>query len=72
MEAHKIDVRGLSCPEPLLAVVQTMKEVTKGEIVVLFDCEASRGNISRAAGSAGWTVVSVEEKGDYGILTLKK
>ena len=55
-----VDARGLSCPQPVLLAVQTMRAVGVGEIEVLVDNEASRENVGRAAHSQGWTVAVAE------------
>lgn len=67
-----VDARGLSCPQPVL---MTMNEIRKGiesELVVLVDSETSRENVSRAAGSQGWTVKGIETEGDEFRLTIVK
>lgn len=72
MSAKEIDVRGLSCPQPVLEAVKAMKELGHGEILVLFDCEPVRENVSRAAASQGWRVAETDERGDHTALLLKK
>ncbi len=65
----KIDVRGLSCPEPVL---QTMTAVNAGhkEIEVTVDTSVSKENVSRFLADKGYTVTVVED-GDF-IITGKK
>jgi tRNA 2-thiouridine synthesizing protein A len=61
-----VDARGLSCPQPVLLAVQTMRAVGVGEIEVLVDNEASRENVGRAAHSQGWTVAVAElDNGEF-------
>lgn len=65
----KIDVKGLSCPEPVL---QTMTAVNEGhnEIEVTVDTSVSKENVSRFLADKGYTVNIVED-GDI-IITGKK
>lgn len=61
-----VDARGLSCPQPVLLAVQTMRAVGVGEIEVLVDNEASRENVGRAAQSQGWTVTAADlDNGEF-------
>ena len=68
--SKEIDVRGLSCPQPLII---TKKEVDAGEaeIKVLADDAVARDNIKRMAESAGFSV-TITEQGDEFVLELKK
>lgn len=59
-----VDARGLSCPQPVLMSMETMKKMQRGEIVVLVDTQASRENVSRAAQSQCWEVKEIREDGD--------
>jgi TusA-related sulfurtransferase len=59
-----IDARGLSCPQPVLMTVETIKNLGQGELVVLVDTQASRENVSRAARGKGWEVKEIKEEGD--------
>ena len=58
-----VDARGLSCPQPVLLTVDEIKNLQKGEIVVLVDTDTSKENVSRAAVSKGWSLKSVEQDG---------
>ncbi|MDD3325160.1 MAG: sulfurtransferase TusA family protein [Sulfurospirillaceae bacterium] len=50
-----IDVRGLSCPAPVLEVKNVIDSGAK-EIKVISDCGASTENIQRFAQNAGFTI----------------
>ncbi|MDO4853593.1 MAG: sulfurtransferase TusA family protein [Clostridia bacterium] len=67
-----LDVRGLNCPMPVLAVQREVKEKTPKSLEVLADHMTAVYNIQRFAASQGYTV-KVEETadGDYR-LTLSK
>lgn len=68
---QKIDVRGLSCPFPVVAVRNKLLEIKKGILEVLIDTGTSKDNITRMAVNAGWKVVAREEDGEY-LLTVSK
>lgn len=68
----EIDVRGLACPEPLIAFTQAAKKADVTNITIRFDCGAARDNITREAGSSGWTVDSVDEKPDHTVMVLSR
>jgi TusA-related sulfurtransferase len=67
-----VDARGLSCPQPVLDVSDMMDKAGQGRIEVLTDCGASPENVSRAAKSKGWRLVSsTEESGTVRMLLEK-
>jgi TusA-related sulfurtransferase len=67
-----VDARGLSCPQPVILALDEMKRLGSGEIAVLVDTEVSLENVSRAAASRGWRVISADSKGDGYRLSLAK
>ena len=68
--AHKVDARGLSCPQPVILARKAI-EAGKFPIEVLVDTVTSRENVRRAAGKLGCTV-QVEEVGDEFKLTVTR
>jgi len=68
---QSIDVRGLSCPLPVVAVRNKLLEMEKGILEVLIDTGTSKDNITRMAKNAGWKVGAREEDGEY-LLTISK
>jgi len=67
-----VDARGLSCPQPVLMTLETIKAVDQGEIEVLVDTDTSKENVSRAAASKGWRVRDVQpDSGGYKIILDK-
>ena len=67
-----VDVRGLSCPQPILLAKRAMDEAKSGTIEVLADSSTAIENVERTARKAGWTV-SKNDNGDGVIaLVLKK
>lgn len=61
--SETVDARGLSCPQPVLMALEKMKEMQKGELLVMVDTQASRENVSRAVQSQGWEVKEIREDG---------
>jgi TusA-related sulfurtransferase len=72
MSQIEIDARGLSCPQPVLLVVQKIKQTPSGRIDVLVDCGASRENVARAASSQGWSLAEEDLPGGGYRLVLSK
>jgi len=70
MDLTTIDVRGLSCPEPVLKTQEKMNEGKK-EIGVLIDTEVALENIINLAEKNGWKT-ETQKKGEEYILILKK
>ncbi|HUW21870.1 MAG TPA: sulfurtransferase TusA family protein [Candidatus Bathyarchaeia archaeon] len=68
---QRVDVRGLSCPLPVVVVRNKLLEIKKGILVVLIDTGTSKDNITRMATNADWKVVAREEDGEY-LLTISK
>ncbi|MBW2561871.1 MAG: sulfurtransferase TusA family protein [Deltaproteobacteria bacterium] len=68
----KIDARGLSCPQPVLMTIDTIKGEKMGEVEILVDTETSKENVSRAAANQGWEVADVAEEGDEYRITIRR
>ena len=67
-----VDARGLSCPQPVLATLEAIKEENKGEIEILVDTDTSKENVIRAAERQGCAVIAIcPDNGGYSI-TIKK
>jgi len=65
----EVDVRGFSCPIPVVKTKKAIEENPKENVTVLVETEVSRENVSRLAESKGYSV-KVEEAGDEFRLTL--
>lgn len=63
-----VDVRGLSCPQPILLAKRAMDEAKSGTIEVLADSRTAAENVERTARKAGWTVT--RNDGDEDTITL--
>ncbi|MBU4350561.1 sulfurtransferase TusA family protein [bacterium] len=68
---QSIDVRGLSCPLPVVAVRNKLLEIKRGILEVLIDTGTSKDNITRMATNEGWKVEVKEESEEY-LLTISK
>jgi TusA-related sulfurtransferase len=69
--SEQIDVRGLSCPQPVLETRKKMTQMSGGVLEVYVDSGTARDNISRMAGKQGWAV-EVEDRPDGFALRLSK
>jgi tRNA 2-thiouridine synthesizing protein A len=67
------DVRGLSCPLPVLYAHKTLRQMAAGEVLeVLFSDPTARRDLPSYAGEAGHQVSVVQERGDHFSLLIKK
>lgn len=67
-----VDARGFSCPQPVLMILEEIKKVDKGEIVILVDTDTSKENVSRAAKSQGWDLKQLQQEGEGYRITISK
>ena len=59
----EIDVRGLSCPIPVVKTKQAMEKQPEETIVVLLETEVSKENVTRLAERNGYNT-TVEKSGN--------
>ena len=59
----EVDARGFSCPIPVVKTAEALGKHPRERVVVLVETAVSRENVSRLAGSLGYTV-AVEEVED--------
>ena len=52
----EVDVRGFSCPIPVVKTKKAMNENPEEQISVLVETEVSRENVSRLAQSKGYSI----------------
>ena len=69
--SEKIDVRGLSCPLPVVTVRNKLLEIKKGILEVLIDTGTAKDNITRMAVNADWKVEAKEEGEEYLLIISK-
>ena len=68
---EKFDVRGLSCPLPVVKVKNKLAELKKGILEVLVDTGTAKDNVSRMANNAGWKVEVKEQEDEYLLMITK-
>ena len=61
---NSLDVRGMSCPAPVVSVKRAL-ETGEGELRVLLDDGAPRENVRRFAEGRGYTVQEVPHEGGF-------
>ncbi len=71
--ANTLDVRGLSCPEPVLRTLEALKSLNSGEILeVLVDTNVAKENVSRAVKSANCEILEIVEEPPTFRIKIKK
>lgn len=71
--AAEVDARGLSCPQPVIMIMDEIKNGNENEITVLVDTDTSKENVTRAAESKGCRIDSVSpEDGGYRIRVVRE
>jgi tRNA 2-thiouridine synthesizing protein A len=66
----EIDVRGYSCPVPVVKTKKAMEENPGKELKVLSDTQTAVQNVTRLGKNSGYSV-NISQEGDDYILTLK-
>jgi tRNA 2-thiouridine synthesizing protein A len=61
----EVDVRGFSCPVPVVRTKKAMEQNPKEILTVLTETVASRENVSRLAENQGYSVKVEEASGEY-------
>jgi TusA-related sulfurtransferase len=61
----EIDVRGLSCPIPVVNTKKAMDAKPAETLTVLLETEVSKENVSRLAAGRGYTVKEEKVSGEY-------
>jgi TusA-related sulfurtransferase len=67
-----VDARGISCPNPVLMMLDEINKVKRGEIVIMVDTDTSKENVSRAAKTQGWDVFDIKPESTGYRITIKK
>ncbi len=67
-----VDVRGLSCPQPVLVALEKIKTCSSDRLRILVDTDTARENIARMVRTVGWDLLAVEPQGIGYILTIGK
>lgn len=61
---YTVDARGLSCPEPVMLMLEAIQS-HKEPVEVLVDNATARGNVEHMAQERGRKVTVTEQGGDY-------
>ena len=69
--SEKLDVRGLSCPLPVVKVKNRLTKIKEGTLEVLVDTGTAKDNISRMANNNGWKVEAKEQGEEYLLIITK-
>ncbi len=66
--AVEVDVRGLSCPIPVVRAKDAIQKNPGKELKVILDNKTAVENVSRLAKNSGYSIKTGEEGEDYTIL----
>ena len=61
----EVDVRGFSCPVPVVRTKKAMEQNPKDVLTVFVETAVSKENVSRLAESQGYSVKVEEVSGEY-------
>lgn len=68
---HKLDTRGMSCPQPVLMTKKTLEQ-NHTELEILVDNETALGNVTRYLMNQGFKDIRSEASGDDRIIHAVK
>jgi tRNA 2-thiouridine synthesizing protein A len=61
----EVDVRGFSCPVPVVKTKKAMEQNPKEVLTVLIETAVSKENVSRLAENQGYSIKVEEVSGEY-------
>jgi len=61
----EVDVRGFSCPVPVVRTKKAMEKNPEEVLTVLIETAVSKENVSRLANSQGYSIKFEEISGEY-------
>ena len=64
----EVDVRGYSCPIPVVKTKKAMDENPGDTLAVLIETQVSKENVSRLAEGRGYTVKAEEVSGEFKLI----
>ena len=67
-----VDTRGLSCPQPVIMVLEAVKKIDKGNLEILVDTDTSCENVTRATENEGWSVKEMRAEGEGYRISISK
>ena len=69
---EKLDLRGLSCPQPIFETQKKIWAMKNGHLEILVDDGTSKINVSRTAEKEGWKVEIKEIEDEEYLITISK
>ena len=64
----RVDVRGLSCPQPVMLTRKALQQASGDEVIVLADTMTQVDNCSRAAEALGWKASCEKTEDDFELI----
>ena len=64
----EVDVRGFSCPIPVVKTKEAMEDNPGDVLTVLLETEVARENVFRLAQSRGYSIKEEEISGEYRLM----
>ena len=64
----EVDVRGFSCPIPVVRTKKAMEQNPREILIVMVEAEVSKENVSRLAESQGYSVTAEAVSGEYRLM----
>ena len=61
----EVDVRGFSCPIPVVRTKQAMEQNPNETLSVMVEAEVSKENVTRLAENQGYSVTEEKVSGEY-------
>lgn len=72
MATHKLDAKGLRCPQPILKLTTLMPQVSQGDIVeVAADCATFEDDVRKWCERMGKTLLAVTRDGDVATAQIR-
>jgi len=72
MNEHIVDARGLSCPEPVLLVRQTLNRLSSGGFMIMVSNATARDNVTILLENSGFSPNIVVQGDEWQIQVPKK
>lgn len=69
---EKLDLRGLSCPQPIFETQKKIWTMKKGKLEILVDDATAKTNVTRTAEREGWNVEIKEIEDDEYLIIITK
>lgn len=63
--SKKLDARGMDCPKPVIMTKKELDGLKEGSLTTIVDNDVARENVSKLAGSMGYSFKVEERDGDF-------